>query len=77
MSLTQAQILEAALALPRESKLELAEQILDSIDRVDSAEIDAAWVAEAKRRLDELNRGEAHTIPAEQVFARIRAGRKS
>jgi putative addiction module component (TIGR02574 family) len=77
MSLTQEQILEAALALPRESKLKLAEQILDSVDRVDSAEIDAAWVAEAKRRLEELDRGDAHTVPAEEVLARIRAGRKS
>jgi putative addiction module component (TIGR02574 family) len=77
MSLTQEEILEAALSLPRESKLKLAEQILDSVDRNDSAEIDAAWVAEAKRRLEELDRGEAHTVPAEQVFARIRAGRKS
>jgi putative addiction module component (TIGR02574 family) len=77
MSLTREQILEAALALPRESKLRLAEEILDSVNQADSAEIDAAWVVEAKRRLEELDRGEAHTIPAEQMFARIRAGRNS
>jgi putative addiction module component (TIGR02574 family) len=76
MSLTQQEILEAALALPRDSKLKLAEQILESIDPVDQADIDAAWVVEVNRRLEELERGDAQTIPAEQVFARIRAARK-
>ncbi len=77
MSLTREQILEAALSLPRESKLELAQKLLDSVDPDAPRDIDQAWVLEARRRLEELDRGAAHTVPADQVFARIRTGRAS
>ena len=76
MKLTTEQIFEAALALPIDGRAELVERLLASVD-AEQAEIDEAWRAECERRIDELNKGLAQSVPAEQVFARIRAGRKS
>ena len=35
-------------------------------------EVDAAWDAEIKRRIVEIENGNAELIPAEEVFARLR-----
>ena len=67
------QIMAAAMKLPSELKLKLAEQLLESVAPVDQAEIDLAWLVEVRRRLKDLEEGKAHTIPAEDVFAAIDA----
>ena len=36
-------------------------------------EVDAAWDAEIERRVAELEAGDTEGIPAEQVFAKLRA----
>jgi putative addiction module component (TIGR02574 family) len=36
------------------------------------AEIEAAWAAEAERRLAELRSGTVAGVPADQVFATVR-----
>jgi putative addiction module component (TIGR02574 family) len=67
------EIIAAAMKLPSETKLKLVEQLLDSVEPLDQAEIDRAWVVEVRRRLKDLEEGKAHTIPAEDVFAAIDA----
>ncbi|MBA4158209.1 MAG: addiction module protein [Gemmatimonadetes bacterium] len=42
-----------------------------SLDEED--EIAQAWADEAERRYEELRSGAVHSVPAEEVFARIRA----
>lgn len=77
MTQTAEQIIAAALTLPAEVKVQLAEQLLDSLKPTDRAEIDEAWIAEARRRLRDLDEGRAHTIPADEVFRRLDAQLRS
>ena len=67
----QEHVLAAGLALPPEARAEVAEQLLQSLENGDHAEIDAEWVAEIERRIDDLDSGRMKTIPGEDVFARI------
>lgn len=36
------------------------------------ADIDRLWAEEAERRVSEINRGDVKSIPADEVFAKIR-----
>lgn len=60
-------ILEDALALPDDERRRIAELLLDSISD-STEEIEAAWVAEAVRRADELERGEVEALDGESVL---------
>jgi putative addiction module component (TIGR02574 family) len=51
----------------------LAKWLVESLDELSGAEIDALWAEEAERRLDELEQGVATGIPAEEVLRRARA----
>ena len=51
----------------------LAKWLVESLDELSDAEIDALWAEEAERRLDELEQGTATEIPAEEVLRRARA----
>lgn len=61
-----------ALVLPPEQRLALARRLLDSVDLEPDPGADAAWRAEIAQRLARLDAGEAKTIPAGEVFARLR-----
>jgi putative addiction module component (TIGR02574 family) len=67
MITTTDDIIAAAMSLPAETKIKLAEKLLASLDPLDS-DIEAAWAAEAERRIDEFDAGNVQTIPAEQVL---------
>lgn len=51
----------------------LAKWIVQTLDDLSEAEIDALWAEEAERRLDELEQGVAAEIPAEEALQRARA----
>ena len=57
--------------LSPEERVQLAEEILATVHEMDD-EIDAAWDAEIKQRIAEIENGTAKLIPAEQVLARLR-----
>lgn len=57
--------------LSPEERVQLAEEILATVHELDD-EVDAAWDAEIKRRIAEVDSGTAQLIPAEEVFARLR-----
>jgi hypothetical protein len=65
------EILHEALALDRESKVELAERL--AIDLSQDQEITMAWAKESQRRLEMIKRGEMKTSDAQESLARIRA----
>lgn len=71
-----AEVEEAMLALDRRELAALIHrgiQVLDPGDAEASQdEIDAAWRDELAERIDDIQSGQVHTIPAEDVFARIR-----
>jgi len=66
------QVFEEALSLPREKRLELADQLIASLDPADQERIDRLWVEECKSRLEAFERGEMKEIPAEEVFEAAR-----
>jgi putative addiction module component (TIGR02574 family) len=64
------------LVLPLHERARLVELLLASLDAEQSAapaeSVEAAWRAEAMRRLDDLRTGAVTGIPADQVFATLR-----
>jgi putative addiction module component (TIGR02574 family) len=65
-----------ALKLPSEDRAELAYSLIRSLDEDDEEpdrEHERLWREEIQRRYRELKEGKAELIPAEEVFAEIRA----
>lgn len=62
-----------ALSLPVQERAKLAEQLLSSLDALSEAEIDQLWLKEAARRADEIDRGLAKRVPADEVRQQARA----
>ena len=60
----------AALELSPEERAQLAQRLLSSLAR--DPDVEAAWDAEIRRRVAELESGVMDTIPAEEVFAEAR-----
>ncbi len=72
MSATLEAISHDALVLPADQRLALAHRLLLSVEPAPEPGSDAAWEAEIARRIARLDSGEAHSIPAAEVFARLR-----
>jgi len=51
----------------------LAKWVVESLDELSEAEVEALWADEAERRLDEMERGQVTEIPAKEVLRRVRA----
>jgi hypothetical protein len=54
-------------------RAELAKWIVETLDELSEAEVEALWVEEAELRLDELKQGLVSEIPAEEALGRARA----
>ena len=64
-----ADLLDAALKLPEDVRAELADRLLDSLGPTfASAEIEAAWAAEIKRRVDDVTSGRENGIPLDEAW---------
>ena len=61
------------LKLDVKDRISLIESLLLSLDDLDDAENLRLWADEAAKRAARLERGEGRTIPAEEVYARVRA----
>jgi putative addiction module component (TIGR02574 family) len=59
------------LKLSSHERARLAEVLIASLNEED--EIAQAWADEAERRYEQLRSGEVEAVPAEDVFARLRA----
>lgn len=76
MGLPLKQVEAAALELSVRERAQLAHRLIVSLDddvTDDPAEVQRAWDEEISRRLAEAEAGTAELIPAEQVFAELRA----
>jgi putative addiction module component (TIGR02574 family) len=71
MTLTREQIKTAALQLAPSEREALAEELLLSIDEADRQSIDAAWLAEARRRDGDLAAGRTAAKPVDEVIDRL------
>jgi putative addiction module component (TIGR02574 family) len=58
--------------LVAEERVQLAQQLLDSVAKEADSECEAAWESEIADRLARYERGEARSIPAAEVFAAAR-----
>jgi putative addiction module component (TIGR02574 family) len=67
-------LLDDALHLPEDERENLAWALLDSVDGgKDEGDIDAAWRAEIRRRVEALPGGHVGSRPWAEVEAEIRA----
>lgn len=69
--MTRDEIFEAALQLPEDERVLLAEELLS--EGGFAPEVADEWIDEVRRRLDRIDAGQARLIPAEDAFALARA----
>ena len=65
------EIAAEALELTRELRAMLARQLLDSLEDPSIEGLGEGWMAEAERRHEDLKAGRAHSVPSEEVFAKL------
>ena len=63
MNTTAKQLYDNALRLPDSERAELAAWLIESLDPEVDREVDEAWDAEIKRRIDELDNGKVTAVP--------------
>jgi putative addiction module component (TIGR02574 family) len=72
MSALLDELSKKAQTLTVEERAQLAQELLQSVERDSDPEVQAAWEAEIASRIAKYERGEAKLIPAEDVFAAAR-----
>ena len=65
------ELAERAKALAPEDRARLAEELLASLDTGED-EAEAAWDAEIRKRVAEVENGTVRLVPAEEAFAQVR-----
>jgi hypothetical protein len=69
MATTLEQVAKQAIALPSESRAQLADLLVESLDGEELGRIEQLWLVEAKRRRDEVRSG---TITGEEALRSVR-----
>jgi putative addiction module component (TIGR02574 family) len=72
MPLTLDELTDAALSLPPDSKILLAEKIVESLASDEPDILERLWSAEAIRRRDEIRSGRVKPIPGTEVIQEVR-----
>ena len=72
MATTIEQLAEEAMMLPTESRARLADMLVKSLDAADLTQLDQVWIAEAKRRRDEVRTGHTETVSGEEALRAVR-----
>jgi hypothetical protein len=71
MSKTLETLAAEAMDLPSDQRFALAHRILTSVEPEVSQEVDAAWDAEIRDRIQRLDRGDVRLVPAPEAFAEM------
>jgi len=66
-------IIEEALALPADIRLNLIEKLLKSLNLPIDEDIDHLWAKEAERRVSQIEENRIKLVPGEEVFNRLRS----
>ncbi len=66
------ELAQKARTLSPEDRARLAEELLESRHEGRDPEVEAAWEAEVRCRIAQIESGNAKLVPAEEVFAEIR-----
>ena len=72
MTTTEEQLAEQAMNLPSQSRARLADRLVESLDADQFGPIDRLWVAEAKRRRNEVRDKRVQTVPGEEALRKVR-----
>ncbi len=72
MATSLAELEEKARVLSQSDRAALIRTLTGELDGPPESGVEKAWIAEAKRRHQELLDGRVKGIPGEQVFANIR-----
>ncbi|HEV2828008.1 MAG TPA: addiction module protein [Pyrinomonadaceae bacterium] len=70
---TTEEIFRDAVALPPDVRAELTERLIASLAEDVSPEITRAQLSEVRRRITEVESGNAVLIPGDEVLARVRS----
>jgi putative addiction module component (TIGR02574 family) len=73
---TLEQVTEGALALSPQERSRLTQTLIESLEAEphdDSGVVAQAWEEEIARRIDDIKSGTVQGVPAEEVFAKLRA----
>jgi putative addiction module component (TIGR02574 family) len=76
MKATLEKVAEDALSLPARDRAVLTRILIEALDTEpaeEAAEVEAAWQDEVEKRVNEVASGRVKTIPAQQVFSKLRA----
>lgn len=78
VSSTEEVVFSAALALPEQSRAQLADMLWASLpeEQLDffvADEVRQAWVAEARRRMRDVESGNVALLPGDEVMGRLRS----
>ena len=65
-------VLQSALALPEEERIQLVEALLAKCDESLARPFDAAWLAEVQKRSAQIDSGTATLTPWSEVKRRVR-----
>jgi putative addiction module component (TIGR02574 family) len=72
MPVTLETISKEALVLPPDQRVVLAHILLTSVEAAPEPGAEAAWESEIARRIARFDAGESESIPASEVFAKLR-----
>lgn len=72
MAITVDKLIEQAMTLPSESRAQLADLLVESLDAEELGRTDRLWTAEAIRRPDEVRAGVVETVPGEEALRTVR-----
>ncbi len=65
------ELYKKALDLDERERAALAARLIESLDAEVEEGVEAAWLAEVERRMEELDSGKVQTIPWEELRARL------
>lgn len=65
-------VIEEALSLPADERLNLIEKLLLSLNLPIDEEIDRMWAEEAEHRVSQIEEGKVKLVPGDEVFKKIR-----
>ena len=72
IAMTVEELAEHAMTLPTEARARLVDLLVESLDADELGHIDRLWVAEARRRRDDVRSGRARTIPGDEGLQQVR-----
>ena len=65
-------VIEEALLLPADIRLNLVEKLITSLNLPIDEDVERLWAEEAEHRISQIEAGEVRLVPGEEVFSKIR-----